>query len=256
MGDLVGDLVGNCLGECMGDDMGDCMLYGRNLYGRLGGRCGYETHTIILHTNLAANTSTSNSTTSFTHNLHSRSSACNQRSRPQRLAQAPPAKCAANIPPTPPASISPSDSDHPRYHQAKSRTKSKPPFSLPSRISAPRRRQSRIWTRRPRSPGERDLYLLKNRFTSARSKARPTPAYMFMSVPLPIAGRKVDKFHHLVGFSAEEHGIEVLPPWTSPQHPNCEMTSSRRGTCLCLLRRGRRLMMSAWELPSKWGGEE
>lgn len=84
----------------------------------------YKTHTIIFHANSAANTSTPNSTTPFTHNQHCRSPVHDQRSRPQRLDQAPPAKCAANIPPTPPASISPSDSAYLRYHQAKSRTKS------------------------------------------------------------------------------------------------------------------------------------
>lgn len=191
----------------------------------------YKAHTIIIHANFAANISTSNSTTSFTHNLHCRSPVHDQTSRPQRLEQAPPAKCVANIPPTPPASISPSDSDYPRYRQAKSRTKSKPPFSLPSRIPAPRRRQSRIWTQSPR---EWDLYLSKDQFTSAESKARPTPAYMFMSVQLPIAGRKVDKFHHLVGFGAEWHDSEVLPPWTPLQQSNCEIAGSRRGMCLCL----------------------
>lgn len=66
MGEFVWEICwGDCVRKmCMGDYMGDCMLYGRNLYGRLCGRCDYKSHTMIFHANFAANTSTSTSTTS------------------------------------------------------------------------------------------------------------------------------------------------------------------------------------------------
>lgn len=127
----------------------------------------------------------------------------------------------------------------------------------PHAFQLPRRRQSRTWTRRPRSPRERDLYLSKRTNSRPLNKKHASLQRIYVyECAAPDRREKVDKFHHLVGFGAERHDIEVLPLWTPLQQSNGEVAGSRRGMCLCLLRRGRRLMMSAWELPSKWGGEE